>query len=92
MAVSHDPQRWNAFVCSVNGRPFAAGNPSETPAYVAGKTVVPVPLAAAETTAERTPDGFAVKARTRDAGGAEWRLERRFAAAGGAVRVETSLR
>jgi len=91
MAVSHDPQRWNAFVCSVNGRPFAAGNPSETPAHVVGKTVVPVPLAAAGTTAERTPDGFAVKARTRDAGGAEWRLERRFAAAGGAVRVETSL-
>lgn len=89
--VAHDPARWNAFVCWVGGHKVAEANPAEALAYVEGKAVVPVALAAAETTSEKTAAGFVVKAKVRDAGGAVWQVSRRFAADRGAVRVETSL-
>lgn len=91
VAVAHDPNRWNAFVCFVDGHNMAEANPSESLAYWNGKQVVPVPLASAKTVSEKTPDGFVVRAKTRDAGGAEWRVSRRFVADKGAVRIETSL-
>ena len=89
--VAHDPARWNAFVCSVKGRAFAESNPAETLAYVAGKQVVPVNLAAAAVAVERHADGFTVSARVRDAGGAEWRLTRRFSPCRDGVRIDGSL-
>lgn len=91
LAVVHNPKRWNAFVCFVDGQKMAEANPDEALAYADGKRVVSIPLADAETTAELTADGFAVRARVRDADGAKWRLERRFRAAGGAVEIETSV-
>ena len=89
--VVHDPKRWNAFACFIDGQRMADANPGEALAYVEGKTVVPVPLAAAEVTSERVPDGFVVRAKMRDAGGAVWQATRRFSAEKGTVRVETSL-
>lgn len=91
VAVAHDPKRWNAFVCFVDGQKMAEANPGEALAYADGRRVVSVPLAEAETTAELTADGFRVCARLGDAGGAEWRLERRFRAVGGAIRIESAL-
>ena len=91
VAVAHDPKRWNAFICFVDGQKMAEANPYESLAYVEGKKVVPVPLASAETVSEKTANGFVVRAKARDAGGAEWRLTRSFAVDCGAVCVETSL-
>ena len=91
VAVAHDPRRWNAFVCFVDGQKMAESNPGETLAYADGKGMVAVPLDTAETTVEKTADGFVARAQVRDAGGAEWRLTRAFAADRGAVRVETSV-
>ncbi len=87
--LEHDPKRWNAFACFIGGQKMAESNPAETLAYVEGKQAVPVVLAAA--TSERAPDGFVVRATARDAGGAVWRVTRRFMADKGAVRIETSL-
>lgn len=89
--VIHDPKRWNAFACFIDGQKMAESNPGEALAYVEGKKVVPVPLAAAEVTSERMPDGYVVRAKARDAGGAVWQATRRFMADKGTVRVETSL-
>jgi hypothetical protein len=89
--VAHDPKRWNAFACFVDGEKMAEANPAESLAYMEGKTVVPVPLAAAEMTSERVAGGFVVRAKTRDAGGAVWQATRRFIVDKGAVRIETSL-
>ena len=89
--VAHDPARWNAFVCSVKGRAFAESNPAETLAYVVGRQVVSVPLAAAAVAVERHADGFTVSARVRDAGGAEWVLTRRFSPCRDGVRIDGSL-
>ena len=89
--VAHDPARWNAFVCSVKGRAFAESNPAETLAYVAGRQVVSVPLAAAAVAVERHADGFTVRARMRDAGGAEWILARRFSPCRDGVRIDGTL-
>jgi len=91
VAVAHDPKHWNAFVCFVEGQKMAEAHPAESLAYMEGKKVVPVPLMSAETVSEKAPNGFVVRAKMRDAGGAEWRLARRFMADRGAVRVETSL-
>ena len=91
VAVAHDPRRWNAFACYVDGVKMAEANPDETVSYVDGGRVVTLALSEATAEAGLTEDGFRVRARVRDAGGAEWRLERRFRAAGGAVRIESSL-
>jgi hypothetical protein len=89
--VDHDPARWNAFACFVNGQKMAEANPAETLAYVDGKKVIAVSLAAAEVASERVAEGFVVRAKTRDAGGAVWQLTRRFMGDKGAVRIETSV-
>ena len=89
--VAHDPARWNAFACFVGGQKMAEANPAETLAYVEGKKAVAVSLAAAEVASERVAEGFVVRAKARDAGGAVWQLTRRFTGDKGAVRIETSL-
>ena len=91
MRVAHDPKRWNAFACFVNGQKMAEANPAESLAYVDGKEVVTVSMAAAEVRSESVPDGFVVRAKISDAGGAVWQATRRFVAEKGAIRIETSL-
>jgi hypothetical protein len=91
LRVVHDPKRWNALQCSVGGQKMAEANPNESLAYVEGSKVVPVPLADSEVSSERLADGFVVRAKVRDAGGALWQVTRRFAADKGAVRIETSV-
>ena len=91
VAVAHDAKRWNAFICYVDGQKTAESDPAEALAYVVDKRVVAVRPADAEAGVELTADGFVARARIRDEGGAEWRLERRFRAAGGAVRIESAL-
>lgn len=89
--VAHDPARWNAFVCRVKGSAFAESNPAETLMVITGKQMVPVDLASADVTREQHADGFTVEARARDAGGAEWRLTRRFSPCRDGVRVDGSI-
>ena len=89
--LMHAPARWNAFACFIDGQKMAEANPAEALAYREGKKTVPVPMEAAEVTAERVPDGFVVRAETRDAGGAVWRLTRRFTAEEKRLRIDTSL-
>jgi hypothetical protein len=89
--VAHDAKRWNAFICYVDGQKTAESDAAEALAYVVDKRVVAVRPADAEAGVELTADGFVARARIRDEGGAEWRLERRFRAAGGAVRIESAL-
>lgn len=91
LRVVHDATRWNAFVCFINGEKMAASNPAEMPVYWDGRQMVTVPLPSAGTEVRKLPDGFTVTARTRDAGGAEWLLNRHFRAERGAVRVTSSL-
>ena len=89
--IAHDPTRWNAFACFIEGRKMAEANPAEALAYLDGKRVVPLPLTAAEVTSERLPEGFLVRAKMRDEGGAVWQATRRFTADKGGVRIDTSL-
>ncbi len=90
--IAHDPTRWNAFACFVEKCKMAEANPAEALAYLDGKRVVAVPLVEAEVVSERVPDGFVVKAKTRDEGGAVWQVTRRFMAEKGGVRIETMLK
>ncbi len=89
--VAHDAARWNAFACFVGGQKMAEANPGEALDYWDGTKAVAVPLGSADTSAEKTAEGFAVRAKVRDAGGAVWQVSRRFVADRGAVRIETSL-
>jgi hypothetical protein len=90
-AVAHDPARWNAFVCFVDGKKMVEANPAESLAYIKEKAVVAVPMASADITSERVAGGFSLRAKVSDAGGAVWTLERTFKADKGAVRVDTAI-
>jgi hypothetical protein len=90
--VAVDRTRWNAFVCSVDGKKMAESNPAETLAYLDGERVVPVSFTNDRALADETAQGAAVvSVSVRDAGGATWQLSRTFSKEKGAVRIDTSL-
>ena len=89
--ILHDPARWNAFACFVNGQKMAEVNPAETFAFAEGKRTARVPLAKAAVTTRRVETGFEVNAKVRDEGDATWLIVRRFTSARGGVRIDTSV-
>jgi hypothetical protein len=91
VSVAHDPVRWNAWACAVDGQSFAVAAPEEALLYWAGQKTVEVPLSGAAVTAQRTKKGFVVRARLCDEGGAEWALSREFVAAEDGLRMALSV-
>lgn len=92
LRLRHAADRWGDFALTVAGQDFARSHGRDQLGYVMEKTGVFLSLADAPCDV-RTEDGVLVaRLAVADAGGGEWRLERRFAAAGeGAIEVVTTL-
>lgn len=92
LRLRHAADRWGEFALTVAGRDFARSHGRDQLGYVRDKTGVFLPLA--ESLCEvKTEDGAVIsRLAVADAEGVQWRLERRFAAAGdGAIEVTTTL-